>query len=273
MNFLYGLFSIIGLLGIIAVPVGVLGIVFCAFMKKDKTIPLVIMLSGVFLFLLAGEMIPKVMPEDVEATSATTSQQSSSSEEKSTTRPAKNYSNVQVHEKTESYSSADPTTTSSSEDSSLRNDIEEISNDDNKFSDMKVEGNTVIIQLADNDESKEDYIYKYYTKTVADLLQRLKTENFDQVIISKTSNFMDIKGNESERLSISTLYGKSDISAINFENWIDQVFIDPYLVFDNAEAYYIDLNLYEDISSDYLGGIDNSKTVENEIYDNYGYPN
>lgn len=167
----------------------------------------------------------------------------------------------------------------SAEYSAMEYSLENIAKEESqKIKEITFDVDTIIINLDYVDSWDEDQFFKVYVDTSARMLEYLKHRDFENIIITKPAEFIDNKGNSNKTLAISSLYALKEAKEINYDKWLDWVFIEPADFFELSEAYYIDLRLYDGISNEYLSIddtdpiIDNSKTIENTIYDKYGYP-
>ena len=179
----------------------------------------------------------------------------------------------------ESSSSAEIATDDGGLNDNLTSDIDNILKDELLHAkDIFVDNNYLIVQIDHKDSWDVDQFYNRYVTASSHLLERVSSEDYTHLIITQEAVFNDKKGNSSNQLAISSLYSVEMMNEINYSNWITTTFIEPSVFFELSDAYYINLNVYGGISDEYLSYedddpiIDNAKSIENEIYDKYGYP-
>ena len=161
----------------------------------------------------------------------------------------------------------------------LISDIDNILKDESLIAkDIFVDSNYLIVQIDHKDSWDVDQFYKRYVTASSHLLERVSSEDYTHLIISQEAVFDDKKGNSNTQLAISSLYSVEMMNEINYSNWMTTTFIEPSVFFELSDAYYINLSVYDGISNEYLSYedndpiIDNAKSIDDEVYDKYGYP-
>lgn len=118
-------------------------------------------------------------------------------------------------------------------------------------------------------DAKSELTPNFVFDRAVDILEDMKTAFEDEEVngyYARTMiNVIDNKGNESEEEGFNLYYTREDFETLNYDNFYNLSYSEPYRIFNESTSYLINPVLYRELKSEYTSNLTHEHNKPNYV--------